>query len=265
VDVIETESSADFIGRVREAKAKSCRTMAAMGGDGTLQMLAQEVMFSDVKVGVIPAGGGNDFAAALGISKEPDEAVAAIVKGTTRQVDLVGLKFGNGDQRIYLGGGGMGLDAEAAREANGRFAKWPGRIRYLASAITALRRFEGIEIDAEFPAEAPPRIRRRVLLAVILNTPTFGGGVRLAPEAKIDDGKLTMVLLATLSKLDVLTLIPRLLITGELKTQKAFRVETTSVKLSAAGAPWFQGDGELLGHAPVEIKVLPGALQMIVP
>jgi len=125
-EVIETASAEDFIHRVGQAKAEGCRTIVAMGGDGTLQILAREVIGHEVMVGVVPAGGGNDFAAALGISKNPDTAVSVIVNGRTRQVDVACVKLADGVQRIYLGGGGMGLDAEAARLAGGRFLMWPG-------------------------------------------------------------------------------------------------------------------------------------------
>jgi diacylglycerol kinase (ATP) len=239
--------------------------MVAMGGDGTLQMLVREVMGSKVTAGVIPTGGGNDFAAALGIPKNPNEAVTVIVSGRTCQVDVACVKFSDGVQKVYLGGGGMGLDAEAARLANGPFLKWPGRIRYLAAAITALRRFEGIEVQTEFPGGESQTITKRVLLAVALNTPTYGGGLRFAPQAQTNDGQLDLVLVDLLSKRQVLALIPRLLITGDLKTEKVTRIQAARVKLSAVGEPWFQGDGELLGRAPVEISVLPGALQMLVP
>ena len=264
-EAIKAASATDFVEQVRNAKAQGCRTMVAVGGDGTLQLLANEVAGSGVLVGVIPAGSGNDFAAALGIPKNIEKAVAVIAKGNTREVDLACARFATGEQRLYLGGGGTGLDAEAARLASGHFRMWPGRIRYLASAIAALRGFRGVEVQVEFPAGESARINKNVLLAVVLNTPTFGGGLRLAPEARIDDGRVDLVLVEMLSKFDVLTLLPRLLISGELKTQKIWHVKASGVKLSAADEPWFQGDGELLGHAPVEVTAWPGALRIFAP
>ena len=120
-------------------------------------------------------------------------------------------------------------------------------------------------MQAEFLDGETQSIRKTVLLAVVLNTPTYGGGLRLAPQAQTNDGKLDLVLVDLLNKRQVLALIPRLLITGDFRTEKVMRIQAARVRLSAVGGAWFQGDGELLGRAPVEISVLPGALQMLVP
>jgi diacylglycerol kinase (ATP) len=159
----------------------------------------------------------------------------------------------------------MGLDAESVRFASGKLSRWPGRLRYLASAIAALRGFKGVEIELSFPGSDLPRIEKKVLIAAVLNTPTFGGGLRLAPEARVDDGMLDVVTIEMLSAPEVLTLIPRLLISGELRTQRVQRVRAAKVKLTTRRETWFQGDGELLGVSPVEIEVLPRALSVIAP
>jgi diacylglycerol kinase (ATP) len=263
--IVETASAGEFRGEVRRALREGCAMLIAVGGDGTLQLLVNEVLGQNVQVGVIPAGGGNDFAAALGITKNVEKAVEVIVRGKTRPVDLVRVRNSSGLNVVYLGGGGMGIDAEALRYANGRFAKWPGRLRYLASAIAGLRGFRGVEIAAEFPESHLPKVARLVLLAAVLNTPTLGGGLRLAPEARLDDGMLEVVMIEMLRKREVLALIPRLLITGELRSKRAVRMRAAKIKLTAENETSFQGDGELLGKTPVEIEVLHQALRVLAP
>ena len=277
IKIVETDSVGGFRGDVRGAMNEGCTTLIAMGGDGTMQLLANEVMAGkgvieekgvigrDVLLGVIPAGGGNDFAMALGIPKTIEDAVDVIARGKSRMVDAVRVRTGDGKNAIYLGGGGVGLDALAMRYANGRFVKWRGRLRYVASAIAALSGFSGIEVEAEFPGSDLPKIAGRALLAAVLNTPTFGGGLGIAPTAKIDDGVLELALIEMLSKREVLALLPRLLLTGELKTSRVVRARAARIKLASQSEAWFQGDGELLGPAPVEIEVLPNALRMLAP
>ena len=265
VNIIETDSVEQFRSNVRAAIANGCKTFVAMGGDGTLQLLVQEVVGKDVSVGVIPAGGGNDFAAALGIRKNVQQAVDVIAGGKFRTVDVVRVQSAGGQEALYLGGGGMGLDAEAVRIAGTKFVNWPGRLRYVASAVAALRGFSGLEVDAEFPEHDLPRIKKRVLLAGVLNTPTYGGGLRLAPGAQLDDGELEVVTIEMLRMSEVLALLPRLLFTGELKTKRLSRVSASRVRLAAQGETWFHGDGELLCKAPVEIQVMHKALQIFVP
>jgi diacylglycerol kinase (ATP) len=263
--IVETDSAHEFRNQVRRALGEGCATLIAMGGDGTLQLLVNEVLGQDVQVGVIPAGCGNDFAAALGITKNVEKAVEIIAGGKTRMVDLVRVRNSSGLDVVYLGGGGMGIDAEALRYANGRFAKWPGRLRYVASAIAALRGFRGVQVQAAFPESHLPQVAKLVLLAAVLNAPTLGGGLRLAPDARLDDGMLEVVMIEMLRKTEVLALIPRLLITGELRSGRTVRMRSAKIKLTAEKETSFQGDGELLGKTPVEIAVVHKALRVLAP
>jgi diacylglycerol kinase (ATP) len=264
VGFVESRCTEEFRTEVRAAVAEGCRTLVAMGGDGTLQLLVREAIGHEVTIGVIPVGGGNDFAAALGI-RNWKQAVLAIVQGKTRPVDIARATFANGDTTEYLGGGGVGLDAEAARHASGKFLGWPGRLRYLASAIAAWRAYAGVNVEIEFPEADPPALRKRVLLAAALNAPSYGGGVRLAPDARLDDGELDFVILEMLSRLEVAKLIPQLLLTGKFTTRHVTRVRATRARISTEEGSVFHGDGELLGNTPVQVEVLPQAIRMFVP
>jgi diacylglycerol kinase (ATP) len=265
VEIVQSESAAEFRCGIQAAVREGCGTLIAVGGDGTLHLLVNEVIGRDVQVGIIPSGGGNDFATALGIAKNVEQAVEVIVRGKTRMVDLVRVRNSNGLNAVYLGGGGIGIDAEALRYANGRFAKWPGRLRYLAAAIAALQRFRGLPVKAEFPDSDLPRVTEKVLLAAVLNTPTLGAGVRLAPGAKLDDGLLEVVIIEMLRKREVLALIPRLVVSGELRSKRVVRVRSAKIRLTAEKETDFQGDGELLGKTPVEIEILHRALRVLAP
>ena len=263
--IAESASAEEFRGGVQAALREGCATLIAMGGDGTLQLLVNEVLGQDVQVGVIPAGCGNDFAAALGITRNVEKAVEIIVGGKTRMVDLVRVRNSSGLDVVCLGGGGMGIDAEALRYANGSFAGWPGRLRYLASAIAALRGFRGVQVQAAFPGSDLENVAKLVLLAAVLNAPTLGGGLRLAPDARLDDGMLEVVMIEMLRKIEVLALIPRLLITGELRSGRRVQMRCAKIKLTAEKETSFQGDGELLGKTPVEIEVVHKALRVLAP
>lgn len=263
VKIAESLSVEEFRCAVQGAVREGCGTLIAMGGDGTLQLLVGEVVGRDVQVGVIPTGGGNDFATALGIAKNVERAVEVIVRGKTRLVDLVRVRNANGLNAFYLGGGGIGIDAQALRYANGRFVKWPGRLRYLASAIAALGGFRGVQVEAEFPGSDLQKVRKLVLLAGVLNTPTLGGGLRLAPQAALDDGLLEVVMIEMLRKTEVVALIPRLLVTGELKTKRVVRMRAAKITLTTKKETDFQGDGELLGKTPVEIENLHRTLRVL--
>ena len=159
----------------------------------------------------------------------------------------------------------MGLDAEAARYAGGAFRRLPGRIRYIASALRALVGFVPIEVRIEFLESDLPACEARVLLAAALNSPTYGAGLRLAPDATLHDGSLHIVLIEEIGTLGILRLLPRLMGSGELRTNRVKRWKASKVRITTPTPSVFHGDGEILGSTPVEIEVVPRAVRILAP
>jgi diacylglycerol kinase (ATP) len=237
----------------------------AMGGDGTFQTLANAAFGAKVLLGVLPVGGGNDFASALGLPDDPMKSAEAVLQGTPRFVDLVRVRTAEGRTRLYVGGGGIGLDAKAARFASGRYRRFPGRWRYIASALRALVGFVPLEVRVDFPESDLIPYQARVLLAAVLNSPTYGAGLRLAPGATLDDGLLHVVLIEAIGAFEVLRLLPRLMVSGELRTSRVKRWQVSKVRLTTRKPSTFHGDGEILGSTPVEIELVPRAIQVLAP
>jgi diacylglycerol kinase (ATP) len=263
-EFIFTSSLEELESRTRLAIAAGRRVLLALGGDGTLQGLVNAACGSDVVLGILPAGGGNDFAAALGLPKNPLAAAEAILGGQPRAVDILRARTADGRERLYVGGGGVGLDAEAALYA-GSYRGVPGRWRYVTAALRALIEFTPLRVRAEFPGSETLEIERKVLVAAVLNTPTYGAGIRLAPTAQIDDGLLTTILVEDFTALEVLRLLPRLVTRGTLPESHLQRVSAKRVRLTPSRPCRFHGDGEILGPAPVEIEVLPRAIRVLAP
>ena len=260
-----TESSNDLESRAREAISVGHRFLLAMGGDGTFQGLANAAFGSEALLGLLPTGGGNDFAASLGLPADPLSAAYAVLNGQPRCLDLLRARTADGRIRYYLGGGGVGLDADAVVLAAGAFRRLPGRLRYIASLLRALRGFVPLGVRAEFPSSDLPPLEASVLLAGVLNTPTCGAGVRLAPGAQPDDGWLDTVLVRNLTSIQVLALLPRLLYSGELPMSHVKRARARRVRFVTDRPCFFHGDGEILGPAPVEIGVVSRAVRILVP
>lgn len=264
-EFVLTESSEQLEQSARTAIATGRHLLFALGGDGTFQGLANAAFGSDVILGVLPAGGGNDLARALGLPKDPLAAAEAVLRGQPRWVDLVRARTADGRERLYAGGGGVGLDAEAARYASGTFRRIPGRFRYIASAIRAFSEHQPLNVHIEFPGCEFSAVHSTALLAGILNTPTYGGGLRLAPEAAVDDGFLEVVLIDDLRVTEVLKILPRLVSSGELHTPRIKRWRVKRVCLTTDRPCLFQGDGEIFGPAPLEIELLPKAIRVLAP
>ena len=264
-EFISVGSAKDLESQALAAILSGQRLLFALGGDGTFQALVNATYGSDVVLGVLPAGGGNDFAAALQLPRDPVAAAKAILRGQPMRVDLARARTADGRVRLYVGGGGLGIDAEAARYANETFRRMPGRSRYLASALWAFCGHRAVQVRAEFPGSGLPSMEVNALLAAVLNTPTYGSGIRLAPEARLDDGWLDAVMVEDLSAYQVLKLLPRLLKSGELRTLHVHRVRVQAVKFTTDRPCMFHGDGEILGPTPAVIEVLPQAVRVLVP
>jgi diacylglycerol kinase (ATP) len=265
VEFVSVASTEEIESTALGAIASGKRLLIALGGDGTMQALVNAASGTDVVLGVLPAGDGNDFAAGLQLPMDPVAASEAMLRGQTRRVDLARARTADGLVRLYLGGGGVGIDADAIWHANGAFRRLPGRARYVASALRALCGFRGVGVKVEFPLTNLAPVEANCLLAAVLNTPTYGAGIRLAPEARIDDGWLDVVIVEDLRVFKIAGLLPRLLWSGELRTPNVQRFRVSSVRLTTNRPCVFHGDGEILGSAPVEIEAVPQAVSVLAP
>jgi len=259
------KSAAELESSVQSVISQGQHVLFAMGGDGTFQALANAAFGAEALLGILPVGGGNDFAAALGLPDDPVKAAEAILRGNPRFVDLVKVRTAEGRTRLYAGGGGVGLDTEAARYANGAYRRLPGRSRYLASALRALVEYVPLKVRIDFPGSTLISWEAKALLAAVLNSPTYGAGLRLAPGAALDDGSLHVVLIEDIGTFGVLWLLPRLMGSGELRTSRVKRWRPQRVRLTTDRPCMFHGDGEIIGTTPVEIEVVPRAIQVLAP
>ena len=117
----------------------------------------------------------------------------------------------------------------------------------------------------EFPEDDLPAIEARAMLAAALNTPSYGAGLRIAPEARVDDGLLDVSILRSLNAAEVGRAIPRLFASGNLPETYLTQRKTQAVILQTDRPCMFHGDGEILGPAPVRIEVIPNAIRVLVP
>lgn len=257
IEVVLPESELDLGRAVRQAVAEGRPRVLVAGGDGTLHQAIQVLAGSASALGVVPAGRGNDLARVLGVPLDPLEALALALAGPVRRIDL-----GRAGDRFFAGVGGVGLDGEvaaAAREGSG----WlPVGLVYPWALLRTL------------PAFVPPRLRiehaggvweGRAMLALFANGSTFGGGMRVAPDARPDDGLLDLVVVAALGKVELLRVFPKVY-----RGTHLHHPAITLARLSAARVladrplvPW--GDGEPLGAAEAELRfeVVPGALRVV--
>jgi diacylglycerol kinase (ATP) len=259
---VHSKSSEDIRELAARAAAEGFRTVVALGGDGAFHHLVQGIRGTDVVTGFFPAGNGNDIARSLGIPLDPVEAANAFLSGQPRAVDLVRVRFSDGSVAHYMGAGGMGLDAEAAHLANTRFRAWPGVTRYLAGAFTIFFHRPLLNLTAEMDGA---NWSGGALFVAVANARSYGSGVLIAPQAKMDDGLLDVVIVGDVGLMRLLEAIPIVLTTGDLRGfPEVMRHRCKWVALRADRAARVHGDGEALGVAPAEFEILPAAIRVMV-
>jgi diacylglycerol kinase (ATP) len=266
VDFAVSKSTEDFRSLAMQAIAGEYRYVIALGGDGAFHHLVEAAFGSSVILGFLPAGNGNDIAEGLNIPRDLIEAAHAFLYGHPRAIDVVRVNFiaegATSSTAIFIGAGGLGLDAEAAQLANTRFRTWPGVTRYIGGALWARRKFKSIELDATMDGES---WRGRVLFAAVANAPCYGSGVRIAPSAKMDDGWLEVTLVQEMPLTRLLEAIPMVLRTGDIRWPELRRYRCRSVTFKTDRPALVHGDGEILGDSPVNFEIVPGTVQIMLP
>lgn len=262
VQFVHSLSSEDVREQAARAAASGYRYVVALGGDGAFHHLVEGLSGTEAVAGFFPAGNGNDIAEALGIPLDPVRAADAFLHATPRAVDLVHVRFRDGRRAHYIGAGGMGLDAEAAHLANTRFRKWPGVTRYLAGALWTF--FHGVPFELRAELDET-RWAGRALFAAVANAPNYGSGVRIAPEAKMDDGWLNVVLVGEMAWTRLFEAIPIVLTSGDLRFEEVKRYRCRRVLLETDHPVKVHGDGEFLGESPAQFEILPGAIRVMAP
>jgi len=266
VEICVTESPEELARRAHEAAEIGRKRILVLGGDGTFQVLINALVdHPEIVLGILPAGGGNDLAATLGLPQDPVRAAGMLLEGEAGFLDAVRVRTADGVERLYTGGGGVGLDAEAARYAGGIYRNLHGRLRYLFSALRALMGFRSFKVIVRTGISEPRNLEANVLLLGVLNTPIYGAGLRIAPDALTDDGKLDLVLIEDMSFIEVLALFPALASRGELQTKRVQRFRVERVRIETKQPRLFHGDGEILGSTPVEVEVVSRAIRVLRP
>jgi YegS/Rv2252/BmrU family lipid kinase len=247
--------------------AQAGEIVAVLSGDGAIGAIADALRsVPDAVLGVLPGGRGNDLARVLGISQELSAACATIAEGTVRAIDL-GEVRGLAQERAgqaFVGIASVGFDSDANRIAN-EAPSWLGGLVYAYGALRALLAWR----PARFEIELDPPGERHSFSAYTVgacNSKTYGGGMRAAPDALLDDGLLDVVVLENVSKLTFLTKILPRVFSGTHVREPCVRVLRAREVLIEADRPFaMYADGDPIGELPLRVSAIAGAVNVIVP
>nr|WP_179435440.1 YegS/Rv2252/BmrU family lipid kinase [Microbacterium pseudoresistens] len=258
------ESADDTRRLMAEAIASGPDLIALVGGDGTLAAVVDEAAAARIPLALIPAGTGNDLARALGIPYGSPEAAAdaaaLIVHGATASLDVGEAICPEGSRR-FLTIAALGFDAKVSERTNS--LRWPrGKARYYLALVIELLRLRPTAFTIAFDGEAPEPAAGT--LVAVGNTRSYGGGMPVCPDADPQDGMLDVVRVAPLGRLRLLRLFPRLLNGTHLALPEASSRPVREVTVSAPDLLVY-ADGERVGSGTVRIRILPGALRIVLP
>jgi diacylglycerol kinase (ATP) len=252
----------------RQAVVHGLDALVVVGGDGMVHLGANIVAGTDLPLGIVAAGNGNDIARAMDLPRHDVEAAVAMVENGLenggRTVDAV--VAGPPDYSAnewFLGVLSCGIDAAVNARAN--TLKWPGGTgRYVRSLMTELRTFKpyGYRITLDDDAwEATGS------LVAVANGGLFGGGMRIAPDSLMDDGLLDVVIAGPLSRRELLGIFPKVYSGAHVRHPACtvLRSRKVLIEHSHVGPtpPAAFADGERLGPLPLRVEVRPGAVRLL--
>lgn len=247
----------DLAEQARRAAADGVERLLVAGGDGTIHHAIQGLAGTSCALGVIPLGTGNDLAGTLGITQDLEVAVQRALRGEVRSIDLA-----RAGETFCVGYAGVGFDSEVTRYAN-QMKILRGPLVYAYAVIHTLATFEPPCMKVTYDDGA---FEGRVMFTVVNNLPRFGGGMRIAPEARIDDGLLDLVIVREISKRQLLAVFPKVYGGRHVGHPAITIVRTRRAEITIDRAMTMYGGGEplrpLVPGEAVTVEVVPAGLRV---
>lgn len=270
LEVEFTARSRDAERIAREGVRAGIERVVVAGGDGTVSEVVTGLLAADLgryaQLGILPLGTGGDLARSLGVPPRLSDALALLARGATRRIDAGCITYRDAfarEARAYFVNvasfGVSGLTDQLVNEAPKALG---GTVSFMLGAVRAIARYRSsvvvVRVDGEVVHEGP------LVLATAANGAWFGGGMRVAPAARLDDGWLDVVIVPGLSKPRLLAKLP-LIYSGrhvedpEVRSLRGRVIEA----VAEVGTVLLDVDGEAMGSLPARFEVLPGAITVV--
>jgi len=271
LDSAFTTAPRDATEIARREAAAGRRLILALGGDGTISEVADGVLAAGAgattEIGLIPRGTGGDFRRTLEVPKEVAAAAAHIKQASARVVDAGRVHYRTADGgegvRHFVNVASFGFSSAVARRANASSKRFGGKIAFLGATLREL--FAHDNTDVWLTIDGQERRRLRVMLAAVGNGRFFGGGMKICPDARLDDGALDLISVGDLTRGQVVANIGRLFSGTHLELEEVTHTLVTRVHAEPVEADIVipvELDGETPGSLPATFDILPGALRL---
>lgn len=270
ISVVDLSGPSRGVARARAEEIRDELTaLVVVGGDGTVALGAEIVAGTPVRLGIVPAGSGNDFARALGLAvDDPESSTRALLHALSRPVvtiDAIELtsvgEHAAPHRSLALGNVNLGFDALVNARANS--ARLGLTSRYTSALLRELASFTALPFWMEI--DGGERIARDAQVVSLCSSGVFGGGMRFVPEARVDDGRLELATVSGLNRLQLLRFFPRVF-SGTHTSLEAMEIRPVRelvIGLRHGRSLRAYADGEARTTLPLRARVLPGAVRLL--
>ena len=276
-----TKHAGEGIELAASAARKGTKLIVACGGDGTISEVANGILSagSDTELGILPSGTGGDFRKTIGISARSSDAARILRDGQTRLIDVGRVTFtrddGEHESRYFLGVASFGMSADVvARVKEGgpewlptKGPKWlTGRVSFGIAMLQSALRMGPTRVVVQLDDD--PARHLTVANLCIANARYFGGGMKIAPDAKLTDGKFDVISIGDLGAARILANAPRLYLGAHLSMEKVGHALATKIVARPVDGDRridIEVDGEIPGQLPATFQILPRALRIRCP
>ena len=263
-----TEGAGHAVELARLAARDGYRYIVAVGGDGTVNEVANGILCSsnpaETSLGVVSTGTGSDFARSMGLPRHYASACSSLCSSRRRLIDVGVVEFKRAGQmmrRCFINVAGAGFDATAVEATE----KWPkylgGTIPYVAGLLRALLGYKNKQVVLGVGDRVEAN---RVMSVVVANGGYVGGGMHIAPGAELGDGLLDVLVVGDMGKFELLKALPTVYRGTHISHPKVRLEQVPYVSVESAERMLVHADGELLGECPASFWLMPAALSVVV-
>lgn len=240
----------------RQVDYNTYSKVVSVGGDGTLNEVINGLDLERGVLGVIPAGSGNDLIKSLDVPEDPFQALEGVLAGREQRIDL-----GYVNQKRFINVAGIGLDVEVLLETERLRKVIKGKIAYILGVFKALINFKGNEVELVIDNRV---FRENLMLCAIGNGQFIGGGMRILPDADLEDGLLDVCLVKKMPKLRLLYFFPRVFKGAHIGLPEVVLVRGSQVTIKKPDQPLINVDGEILQGTTPTFRLDHRALRILV-
>ncbi len=258
------EVLSEFPGHLAEAASEAAGSLlVVVGGDGTVNEVVNGVAGTAAELALLSSGTGEDFGRTHGVPDGFDEAVRTVLEGNTRTIDLGRVECEGSPPRFFANVGSAGMSGSVARRANAMTKVLGGKATFFYALTREFLAWRNTQVTVEL--DGGVRREGRLHDVIVANGNFHGGGMKLAPDARQDDGLFDVVTIGDVNKLDFLTTAPKLYSGRYIAHPKVELLRSSRVAVDAAEPLPLEVDGEPIGTTPALFEVVPAALRLRVP